>query len=266
MPRIHAVELEDLPRFPAVWRDAGTAYLRFAAEVTGQTKNIRPLIEDALDRSGEKRIVDLCSGGGGPAIAIARELEEAGRDVEVTLTDLYPSETLRRLVEDTKAGGDHLQLAPEPVDATALPADRPGLRTMFNALHHFRPDDAAGILRSAVEARQPVAAVEVLRRGVVTTLGLLPAPLMVMLALPFLRPFRFAWLPFTYLLPIIPFFVLWDGFVSSLRVYDADELRELVARADPDDTFVWTISDVPMKPAPVDGIALVGIPRERLSA
>ena len=47
------------------------AYLRFAAERTGQAENIRPVIEEALIASGEKQIVDLCSGGGGPVVRIA---------------------------------------------------------------------------------------------------------------------------------------------------------------------------------------------------
>ena len=65
MRRFHGVELSDLTWFPPDLREAGNAYLRFAGELFGQPEKILPVIESALDRSGEKEILDLCSGGAG---------------------------------------------------------------------------------------------------------------------------------------------------------------------------------------------------------
>lgn len=261
MRRIHAFELEDQPWFPAVLRDAGTAYLRFVARLTGQAEHIRPVIGSALERSGEKRILDLCSGGGGPAVEIARALRRTGHPVQLTLTDFFPSQAARAYLETE--GGPGVVYDPRRIDATAVPKDQPGLRTFFNAFHHFRPAAARRILADAVAAGQPVAVVEVLSRSPVALLSILFAPVAVLLAVPFLRPFRPAWLVFTYLVPVIPLFVLWDGLVSVLRIYDEGELRDLAAQADPGGRFAWTVEPIPMPPAPVPGIALVGIPRQR---
>ena len=74
MRRMHLVELEDLPWFPAILRDGGTAFLEFAERASGHGRRMVGPLERALDATGETRIVDLCSGGGGPAATIADEL------------------------------------------------------------------------------------------------------------------------------------------------------------------------------------------------
>ena len=62
-------------------------------------------------------------------------------------------------------------------------------------------------------------------------LGILFSPLVTLLVVPFLRPFRWAWIPLTYLIPIIPLFIVWDGLVSCLRCYNQDELLALTQAA-----------------------------------
>ncbi len=261
MKRIHAFELEDQPWFPRIIREAGMAYLRFASEKLGQWEHVRPTIDYALASSGEDGVLDLCSGGGGPVMALARGWHEAGRKISVTLTDRYPDPGARRLVAASGVPG--LRYDPEPMDATRVPSDREGLRTLFNAFHHLRPDEGQTLLASAVRDRRPIAVVEVLQRSPIAILGILFAPLGVLLLLPFLRPFRLAWIPLTYLLPVIPLFIVWDGVISCLRIYNENELLSMVRRADPEGTFVWRVEKIDFKPQPISGSALVGIPRER---
>jgi len=263
MRRIHAFELEDQEWFPRTLREAGMAFLRFAAERGGQAERIRPVIEAALDASGESEILDLCSGGGGPALAIARALHAAGRPVRLTMTDRFPCPPEQVL--HGAAGGDtepcDLRYDPTPVDATAVPASRPGLRTLFNCFHHFAPAQARRLLTGAVESGHAIAIVEVLQRSLLVLPGILLAPLITLAVVPFLRPLRPAWLLLTYVIPVIPLFVFWDGLVSSLRIYDRAELLEMAHGADPRGRFEWTVQEVPMFPQPVPGIALVGIPK-----
>ena len=45
---------------------------------------------------------------------------------------------------------------------------------------------------------------------------------------PLIRPFRWSRLLWTYLIPIIPLVLLFDGVVSCLRTYRPQELREIV--------------------------------------
>jgi hypothetical protein len=156
------------------------------------------------------------------------------------------------------AGSDGaLSVYPKPVDATAVPSSLAGCRTLFSAFHHFRPERAKAILQSAVDAGEPIAVFEVVERSAPALLGMLFAPIIVPLAVPFLRPFDWRWLVFTYLLPIIPLFVMYDGFVSCLRVYSVKELDGLVASLDAKD-YVFETGQVKIDRQPVPVTYLIG--------
>ena len=236
------------------------AYLRWAAELISAERLVS-FVDSALEKSGETTILDLCSGGGGPILPIVRELSESSqtKSVELTLSDLHPDAATRAQV--AALADPRIRYVEESVDAVDVPSDLPGLRTMFNAFHHLRPEQARQVLSSAVEGGRSIAIVEVMRRHPLTAIGMLLTPLIVLLAVPFLRPFRPAWLFWTYVVPVIPLFILWDGFVSSLRIYDEEELLALASEADPTGRHVWRVEAIPMPPQPVPGIALLGTPR-----
>jgi hypothetical protein len=230
MARLHLVELEDQAWFPDVLRNAGTAYLRLAAELTSQAKYMAPTLAKVMRATGVTKIVDLCSGGGGPIGDVVDVLREEGVEATAVMTDLYPSTTVLERVADKSDG--KLAAHPEPVDATAVPSALEGCRTLFNGFHHFRPADAKAILQNAVDSRVPIAVFEVVGRTPPALVGMLFSPLVVLFVVPFLRPFDWRWLFFTYLIPIIPFFVMFDGFVSCLRVYSVAELDAMTASLD----------------------------------
>ncbi|MHC4504392.1 MAG: class I SAM-dependent methyltransferase, partial [Planctomycetota bacterium] len=145
-------------------------------------------------------------------------------------------------------------------DAMRMPPELKGFRTLFASFHHFPPEKARAILADAVRNRQGIAVLEFTRRS---PLALLMMPLAVVLILaitPFVRPFRWSRLLFTYLIPIIPLVGLLDGMVSCLRTYSPRELRELVDGL-PDHGYTWEIgheSALPMSPIPVT--YLIGYP------
>ncbi len=255
--RLHLFELEDQPWFPRVVRDAGTAYLGFASRVARQHEAIAPLLSRALRSSGERRIVDLCSGASGPVPAsLAHLAEHESLEATATLTDLYPNrEALERLTRE-----DHrIDFRASPVDATDVPEDLPGLRTLFSGFHHFRPADAQRILADAARSGRPILAAELVARHPIAILGIFFAPVMTLLAVPFLRPVRLAWIPLTYLIPIIPLFIFWDGFVSCLRCYTVDELRRMTdAIAVPG--YRFEVGALEVTTQPFDGTYVLGLP------
>src|SRR5690606_9928647 len=90
LPRLQLFELEDQAWFPSLWRNYMTDYLGF---VEGKFQLHRLALEPlnrALETSGAKTIVDLCSGAGGPLVPILAEWAAEGRKVPALLTDLYP--------------------------------------------------------------------------------------------------------------------------------------------------------------------------------
>jgi hypothetical protein len=257
MGRLHLFELEDYSWFPRVLRDAATAYLRRAVELTGIAARFVPLVAEAVRATRAERIVDLCSGGGGPVVELARRLREAGVDVPFVLTDLFPN--VPAFEEARRSVGGSLEFESASIDASRVPDRLDGMRTLFNAFHHFRQEQARAILADAVARRQPIGVFEVASRDPLTVLAIACSPLLVVVAMPTIRPIRLSWLFFTYVVPLVPALVFWDGIVSCLRVYSPEELRALVDSLPPND-FAWDIGRLPL--GPMEGTFLVGCPRQ----
>jgi len=254
IPRWHLFELEDQPWFPAVVRDLATDYLHFIEARIRFHRPIVPLLADVLRRSKSDAIVDLCSGGSGPIPEVVQGLAGAGLTVRATLTDRYPNIAA---FSRTAAGNPAIGFVDTPIDARNVPRSLAGVRTLFNAFHHFRPADAAAILRDAVESGAPIGIFEVSDRTPRTILSILLTPLVVMLVTPFITPFRWRRLFWTYLVPLVPLTCVWDGVVSQFRAYTVAELHEMSARLP---AFDWEAGQIPVEATPVRLTYLVGRP------
>jgi hypothetical protein len=91
-----------------------------------------------------------------------------------------------------------------------------------------------------VRARQPILCAELSERTVANVIGAALIPLFVVLLMPLVRPLRLSWLLFTYVIPILPFSIAWDGLVSHLRVYSPAELERFVDGLG-GDGYTWEI-------------------------
>lgn len=256
MRRLHLFEIEDQSWCPRPVRDAATDFLQLALHVGNNYAPIAPLLRRTIERLGTPRVVDLCSGGGGPWLRLLPEVNGPASSVQVYLSDKYPnSEAFRRA--QIRSGG-RLHFLAEPVDATRMPKELVGFRTLFTAFHHFPPAAARAILEDAVRNRQGIGIFEATQRSVLSVLLTALSPLLVLLATPWVRPFRWSRLLWTYLIPLVPLVVLIDGIVSCLRTYSPGELRELVDGLGGDD-YLWEIG-VMKGQAPVPITYLVGSP------
>jgi hypothetical protein len=241
MRRVHLFEWEDQPWLPRVFRDFITDHLRYTHnEAMREPVNlaIARHLASLLTRTRTSRIVDLCAGAGGPLPRIGRILvEDLSVPVEILITDRYPNVAAFKQLE-AQSGG-RIRARYESTSADDVPADLQGVRTLFTALHHFQPSQAKLILADAVRKRQPIAVFEPLERTarMVALVGLMS----------FLRGFthtaRVGRLTFqrfavTYLLPLAPAIFAWDGSVSAMRTYTADELLAL-ARSISIDGYEW---------------------------
>ncbi len=225
IPRFHLFELEDQSWFPNIVRDLATDYLEFMEAKLNLHQPVVPLLARALRESGTATVVDLCAGGGGPVVALSEEMKQDGITTRFILTDKFPNLPAFERLQNEHPGIEGYRGS---VDATSVPATLAGFRTVFNAFHHFRPDDARAVLRSAVSACQPIGIFEIPERTIwIVIATALLVPILVLLTTPFIRPFRRSRLFFTYLLPLVPLTCFWDGFVSQLRAYTPKELRGL---------------------------------------
>lgn len=244
MRRFHLVEIHELPGFPAAWRDLVTDFLSFFFRVFRPYARAAPLLAEALEAAGRRRLVDLCSGAGAPVLSVLPELDALERTPEsVVLTDLYPN--LGAFRRAAAAGHGLIDFVAEPVDATAVPAHLGGFRTLFTAFHHFPPERARQVLEDARRDADGIAVFEFTERKLwLWAVPVLLIPLLAAACTPFIRPFAWRRLIFTYLLPVVPVVAAWDGLVSNLRTYSPPELLEL-AELDADDPFVWRAGRVP---------------------
>jgi hypothetical protein len=249
---LHLFEFGDQRWFPQILRNAETAYLSAAYRFWPTlARRWAEKISTVLHPRVPAEIVDLCSGSGGSMPQIIEELLKQDYDVRATLSDLYPN---------PKSGLDpRITWLLEPVDATHVPPELGGVRTMFSAFHHFRPDGARAILRDAFERRRAICIFE---SGSGTLLGIgamLGVPLAVLALMPLARPFRWGNLLFTYLVPLTPLIVLWDGIVSMLRIYSPEQMRKLTADLQAPD-YLWEFGQIRIRGIP-DGLPyMIGRP------
>lgn len=148
----------------------------------------------------------------------------------------------------------------ESVDALSVPSSLEGLRTIFSGFHHFRPEAARHLLEDAVEKRQPMAVFETTQRSLKGILMILVLPFLVVASAPFIRPIRLTRLLLTYLVPIIPLFVLWDGIVSTLRTYTPREMARIARDVAGSERYEWRAGEVRGK-GPMPMSYLIGRPR-----
>ncbi|MFC1592219.1 class I SAM-dependent methyltransferase [Thermodesulfobacteriota bacterium] len=259
MGRFHFIEIEDTAWCPQVIRDGVTDFLRFFINSTNGFAAIVPRLGAALEKTGTDRIVDLCSGGTGPWLQLERQFADrkAGA-VKVCLTDKYPN--IPALTYYKKASGGMIDFYPEPVDAAGVPEHLKGFRTIFSAFHHFRPEQARALIRDAVRQRCGIAVVDGVCPRIYGVLLACVSQFMLLVVTLLMRPFKLSRLFFTYLLPLIPFVLLFDGIVSALRVYTPAELEELVAEFR-DDDYIFEIGTEPVGRLPFGPTYLIGYPR-----
>jgi hypothetical protein len=231
-------EIHEQPWFPRFLRDQITDALQFVLEFGDIYKPIFPRLRAALAESASRTVVDLCSGAGGPWISLRARFEhEAGLPLDILLTDKFPH---AGSVRGAGAGGEsRIHFHPDSVDATHVPENLKGFRTIFTSFHHFNPVQARAVLQDAVANRQSIAIFEATGRGPLTLLSLLLVPIATLLLLPFQRPLRWSSLIWTYIIPVIPFVIFFDGFISCMRAHSLEDLAELTRGLPENYKWIW---------------------------
>ena len=265
MKRIHLFEFIDLSWYPDLFRCFQTDYLQFVASLGSGHKYLIPLFKRAMQSTRTNEIVDLCSGGIGPWVHLAEQLEQAGLPISVTLTDKYPNqESVQKLAVTHQ---QRIKYLAESVDAMNVPESLKGMRTLFEGFHHFKPDQAKLILQDAVNKKTAIGIFEASLKPPLEIILLLLSPLITIASYFFMTPFikprtfqRFFW---TYLIPVVPLATSWDGIVSILRTYSPKELKELTDSCT-SSGYTWEVGYAPTGTPVFSFIYLVGYPVEKL--
>lgn len=256
MARIHLFEFEDLSWFPVTLRNYATDFLQFLANKTQMYKPIIPVLVDALKKCDLNEILDLASGGGGSLLWLSEEMKKDIPNLKITLSDYYPNILAFKYNKEQSHCIDYYN---QPVDARNVPTHLNGMRTLFLSFHHFNEQDALQILQNAVDQNTPIAIIEAQERSFLSILGMVFSPITLLLSTPFIRPFKWGRILFTYIIPLLLPLVLWDGVVSCFRTYSIKEMKALVSKVENKKSFDWEIKRIKSGPGII--LYLVATPK-----
>jgi hypothetical protein len=253
--RLQLFEVLDQDWCPQAVRHGATDCLE---AVTNRADIYRPVQADffrAMVDCGAQRVIDLCSGGGGPWLSSSwRSALAKHAPLSVVLTDKFPSDVLpARLVGDPL-----LSCVSTSVDATNVPEDLRGFRTIFSSFHHFSDSMAEAVLGDAVRRGDGFAMAEVTSRTLRAFATMFVMPFFSWILTPRMRPFRWSRLLLTYLIPAIPLVVLFDGLVSCCRTRTPEELLALT-RGFPQ--YEWTAGYGRNRGVGLSPVYLIGRPK-----
>jgi len=106
-----------------------------------------------------------------------------------------------------------------------------GLYTFINCFHQFNSENATNILTEISQKNHPVAVLEGNNNSLLQIFGMtIIVPLTILLTAPFVKPFRFSRLIFTYLVPVLPIVTFIDGSLALMKLYSPEDLDELVSK------------------------------------
>jgi hypothetical protein len=241
MRRLDILELHESPWFPQGLRDLVTDSLQFVLNAIRFYDPVSERLRAAVNSAGAERVIDLCSGGAGPWLWLHSVVRVgAARDLQVVLTDKYPN--LDAFESARRASGGAISYSAEPVEAAHIPPQLSGFRTVFSSLHHFSPAEIVAMLQDAANQRQGFGAFEGAQRRAKTIAGIVLMPIGAVIAAPFVRPFRFSRLFWSWIVPVIPLVLYVDGVLSCLRAYSPAEMMAMCKRvAAPG--YVWDAGD-----------------------
>lgn len=238
LPRFQLFEFNDASWAPPVLRSTLVEALSRAIRWGGLLDGVVEPLARCLRDAGTSKVLDLCSGAGGPASVLSAEMAKRGHDVHFLMSDLFPA------VPDWEAlsaeNPARLGFVRESVDATAIPKalGEGRVRVCVNALHHFPPPLAREVLLGMCRDAPGVFIAEGLVRNPLSFAAMAPVGLAALLATPVLsKDHHLARAALTWLSPVAVGVSAWDGTVSSMRTYLPDELRVMVAELD---GWTWT--------------------------
>ncbi|KAI0966154.1 hypothetical protein F4678DRAFT_484387 [Xylaria arbuscula] len=169
------------------------------------------------------------------------------KGVKFVLTDLHPHV---ESWEKAARASPHLTFVATPVNAAAAPpeliaqnkAAGKGVFRLFNlAFHHFDDELARAILKNTVETSDGFGIFELQSRTFSSFVSCMLFGFFILL----IAPLLYWWSPqilfFVYIVPIVPFVLVFDGLISSLRTRTASEVEVLLRTCGAADMVDWTV-------------------------
>ena len=239
--RLKIKEFHETKYCPAWLRDYLTDFLSFFTYHMNPYKVACQLLKIAMQQNEQSQIVDFCGGNGRYMIKILRNINGSTGKCRAVVCDKFPNQ--QSVKELATLSGGQVEYMAESVDLLDIQQLPEGFRTIFSGIHHFDETTIKTFIRSAVEQGSGVAFFDYTKRSWFSIIvPALLVPGLVWGVTPFIRPFSWRRLLFTYIIPLVPLLVMVDGCISNWKAYSPAEFRTMVDDFS-DTDYEWQIGE-----------------------
>ena len=224
--------------FPRPLKRMMAEFLDFMVGLAQANHPFLPLLNEVLAHSQARTLVGFRALEGGGLAHIAADVGgPVNAELSVVLTDEHPDASRATRVQ---------QLASRPVEVlTCSPREAAerwrgrGIAAFINTFHKLDAGEDRAALETLVAHDLDVVIGEGNNKSFRQVFGMtVLVPLTVLLLTPLIKPQRFWRYVFTYLVPILPLVIVWDGVAALFRLHRPEELEALAKSLGRED-YVW---------------------------
>ncbi len=198
MKRKQITQIINVSWFPKFLKTLVAEFLSWFVVKVNATKPFIPVIEDVLNKTNHKRIINVEFNIG------------AG------------IETVKPFLKD--------DVTVDSIHISNFNTSEKGVYLFVNSFHQLNSKKAKKILQNIVDSGNPIVVVEGNNDSLWQIVGMTVfVHLTVLFTALFVKPFRFSRIIFTYLIPILPIIIVIDGCIALLKLYNPTDLLELTS-------------------------------------
>ena len=239
--RLNIKEFHETNYCPAWLRDYLTDFLSFFTYHLNPYKTACQLLKTAMTQAKQQQIIDFCGGNGRYMIKILRNINGSTGKCRAVVCDKFPNQqSVKELAVLSDGQVEYMAESVDLLDIQPLPT---GFRTIFSGIHHFDETTIKTFISSAIEQGSGVAFFDYTKRtwfNIIIPALLVPG--LVWGVTPFIRPFSWHRLLFTYIIPLVPLLVMVDGCISNWKAYSPLEFTAMVDEFT-DADYLWQIGE-----------------------
>ena len=224
--RLQLFEFGDLENIPRVYHD----FLREFMGFLYRNLHIHKLWLQEINLFIEQnnKIHDPCAGSGDVNYYIEKEIDE-NIDFQFILSDIMTDRVPRFAKTINSLKRRRLTYLEYSLDLLKA-SDSVYPKIFINAFHHFTPEQVKVILNQQAKKKQDMLILEYCQKTLMSYFSMIMGPFMSMILFPFIikKKDLISGFILTYIIPIIPFMLLWDGFISCFRTYSENDLMQVL--------------------------------------
>lgn len=223
-------EFGDLDCVPDLYHVYLRKYLVFFYKAFGYYNLWVPGFTNFVKKLKKKELMECCSGAGEPLQLIDARLDtnQVG-SLSYLLSDIRPNP---EIVDKFNQEGLRFRYVSDSVDVTQDLEKFDCPKIFINSFHHFTNEQVEKIFLNNFKRKNEIIILEYVSKSFLGFFSMLVGPIVVIFTLPFVVKLRHlpVMMVFTYILPLFPLMMLWDGIISCLHEYSESNLKAIVKK------------------------------------